>query len=187
MKSEMKDRDRRELDDTVKAFQLARKGAAAQRGWLHGIRKATGIPVSAVARQMGTKENRIYRMEAAEAKGRIQIATLQKGARALGCELVYAVIPIRGTVDDLAAEQRAVVEQRRKEALEARKEARAKRFLEMDGPALLRKFLRATLRKQGVRVRTKPKSLSLAGFRVKLPAELEAAYRYAGRDHSGRE
>jgi hypothetical protein len=147
---------RRELDRALLAFRVARNGGVCEGGWLRGIRRAVGIPTAEVARRMKSAVGEVYRMEVAEAKARIELATLRRGAQALGCELVYAVVPREGTLEDLAAEQWAIVEKRRQAAKEARNRIRRKQFVQSGGYAAFLRAIRKQLRKHGVRVRRKP-------------------------------
>ena len=73
-------------------------------GWLRGVRQAVGLPVAEMARRMKVGESEVFRLEVAEVEDSITLKKLRAGAEALGCELVYAVVPLAGTLEDLAAE-----------------------------------------------------------------------------------
>ena len=99
----------------------------------------------------------VYRLEKAESESTITLRTLRRGAEALDCDLVYALTPRKGTLEELAAEQRAAREKEREAALElVRKEEKEREWkvLKMIGwrREMLR-HLRRGLRKLGVRVR----------------------------------
>jgi hypothetical protein len=55
-------------------------------------------------------------MDYAETEGRIELNTLRRGAEALGCELVYGLVPKEGSLRERAAAIEAGKEQRRREA-----------------------------------------------------------------------
>jgi transcriptional regulator with XRE-family HTH domain len=144
---------RRELDEALLPFRLARKGACGGMGWLWSVRQALGLPVDEVARRLGVRRWEVHRLEKSEKNSRIMLASLSRAAKGLGCELVYALAPKEGTLEELAAEQRAA----HKEALEKKREERAaqkKPWLEEIG--WREKFLgsmRTLLRREGFRVR----------------------------------
>lgn len=173
MKGYERDKVRRELDEALLPFRLVRKRKAGGAGWLRSIRQAVGIPVDEVARRMGVCRWEVHRLEESEANARIMLASLSKAAKGLGCELVYALIPKDGTLEDLAAEQREV----RKDAAETRREKREARrqpFLEEIGwrEKMLRHF-RTMLRREGFRVRPRTTERGVA----KQTAEFEEAKR----------
>jgi predicted DNA-binding mobile mystery protein A len=173
---------RQELEMALRVFQIGGRGRVRKRGWLRAVRQAAGISVKEVAGRLNITECEVYRMESAEKSSRIGMATLQQGARALGCELVYALVPKVGTLEDLAAEQQGLREEKRRAARAVRMRARSQRFGDVGGPEALRRALRQTLRNEGIRVRTKAKGWDR--LKVKMPLDLELAYLVAGRDHS---
>ncbi len=180
MNLEKRDGLRRELEKEMRVFQIVGK-TGRKKEWLRAIRQASGVGVREVARRLGKSEPEVYRMEKAEKQGRIEMRTLQRGAWALGCELMYALVPKEGSLGDLAAAQAELRAGRREAARVARNRARAKRFQEAGGPDALQRALRTAMRGYGLRVRTKPWGRDR--LRLKLPAALEAAYLVAGREH----
>jgi hypothetical protein len=92
-------------------------------------------------------------MEKAEQNSRIMLATLRRAAQAMGCELVYALRPKEGTLEDLADVHRRV----REDALACRqkeRELKRKPWLEEIGfREKLLLYLRTRLRNEGFRVR----------------------------------
>jgi predicted DNA-binding mobile mystery protein A len=105
----------RELNDAAMAFHVARETAKNVQGWLRTVRHVLGIPASEPARRMGMDRREIYRMERAEGQGMMQMRTLRRAAEALGCELVYGLVPKEGTLAAMAAGIKAQREQRRVE------------------------------------------------------------------------
>lgn len=87
--------------------QLPSKGARPHGGWVRAIREALGMSAEDLAHRMGVAQSTISRIERSERTGRIQLDTLERAADALGCELVYALVPrkqLEETVDDRARE-----------------------------------------------------------------------------------
>lgn len=96
----------REMDEALLPFRLVgKREGAGKHGWLRGIRLAVGMPVEEAARRLGVTRWEIYRLEKSEENQRIQLATLQRAAEGLGCELVYALRPKEGRLEEMAAEQ----------------------------------------------------------------------------------
>lgn len=96
---------RRALDkrfNSINAVELARPPF----GWLRAIRQALGINAAQYARRLGVKPQRIAALEKAEANGTASLNTLREAAEALGCKLVYAVVP-ETSLDDLIRAQAA--------------------------------------------------------------------------------
>jgi predicted DNA-binding mobile mystery protein A len=75
------------------------------KGWLRAIREATGITVSETARRMGRAPSLVIQQERAEADYRITLRSLGKAAEALGCQLVYVLVPKNGSIYELAEER----------------------------------------------------------------------------------
>lgn len=103
MRSELRRRVRRELEDEIRVFR-SESVRRSRWGWLRGVRQAVGLPVAEMARRMKVGESEIFRLEVAEVEDSITLRKLRAAAEALGCEVVYAVVPTRGTLEDLAAE-----------------------------------------------------------------------------------
>lgn len=67
--------------------------AVPKGGWVRAIREALGMSAADLATRIGVVESAVQRMEAGERVGTTQLATLQRAADALNCDLVYALVP----------------------------------------------------------------------------------------------
>jgi hypothetical protein len=74
--------------------------------------------VEEVAWRLKMGKSEVYRLEMSEARETITLKKLRATAAAMGCEVVYAVVPARGTLEDLAE---ALEKGRRKYKAERRK------------------------------------------------------------------
>lgn len=148
-----RDNLRKELDEVLLPFRLVRKRKGNRTGWLRSIRQALGVPVDEVARRLEVCRWEVFRLEESETNSRIMLASLSRAAKGLGCGLVYALTPKKGTLEDLAAEQRRAREELRIQK-EMEREAKRKPWLEEIGwrEAFLGS-LRTVLRREGFRVR----------------------------------
>ena len=105
MRDEFRNLRLKQLDRTLKPFRAAAKNPRPQKGWLRAIREAAGISASEVARTLKTSRQLPLQLEKAEAEDRITLKSLRAAANALGCELVYALVPRANTLHDLVEER----------------------------------------------------------------------------------
>src|SRR5580693_4297582 len=101
MRDEFRNLRLKQLDRTLKPFRAAAKNPRPQKGWLRAIREAAGIPASEVARTLKTSRQLPVQLEKAEAEDRITLKSLRAAADALGCDLVYALVPRADTMQEL--------------------------------------------------------------------------------------
>lgn len=71
------------------------------RGWIRAIRDGLGMTTGQLAQRMGVKQPRIIELEKGEASGKITVQSLERAAEAMGCRLVYALVPKRPLSDVL--------------------------------------------------------------------------------------
>lgn len=98
----MSETTRRQLDELLGPWRVAASTPPPQKGWLKTIREALGMTSRQVAARLGVSQSRIPRIEQAEVAGTLSLKTLREAANAMGCELVYAVIPRRPLKEILA-------------------------------------------------------------------------------------
>lgn len=84
---------RRSLDEKLKAFQKVRSVLIPKSGWIKAIRESLGMTSQQLAERMGIQQSGVIALERREVEKTISLETLQKAARAMGCELVYALVP----------------------------------------------------------------------------------------------
>jgi predicted DNA-binding mobile mystery protein A len=71
------------------------------RGWIRAIREALGMTTGQLARRMKVKQPRIVELEQAEKARKITLQSLDRAAEALGCRVVYVLVPARPLADVL--------------------------------------------------------------------------------------
>ena len=71
-------------------------------GWIAAVREALGFSLADVGRLVRVPRQNVQKFERAEANDRITLATLRRVAAAMGCELVYALVPRSGSFVELA-------------------------------------------------------------------------------------
>ncbi len=73
---------------------------APRNGWISSIREAIGMTGRQLAKRMGIAPSNVARMERRETDETITLGALRRAAEALDCQLVYAVVPRRPSVND---------------------------------------------------------------------------------------
>lgn len=90
---------RRELDRKFATGELSEIKTRPKSGWVRAIRGALGMSQAALAHRLQITPAAVAQLEEAERQGGVTINRLSDVARALDCELVYALVP-RKTLDD---------------------------------------------------------------------------------------
>src|ERR1700679_2814349 len=91
-----------QLERALTPFLAAKDTPRPRKGWIRAIREATGITVRDLARRLQRAPSVAAHLECSEAEYRITLGSLRDAADALGCQLVYALIPKSGNLQELA-------------------------------------------------------------------------------------
>jgi predicted DNA-binding mobile mystery protein A len=137
----------RHLDKRFSALRPLAESPRPPKGWLRAIRDALGMTTSQLAHRLGVSQPRIVELEQSEANGNVTLNTLQRAAEALGCRLVYALVPERPLADivderaDLIAARQteAVAQSMRLEDQEVKGEEAASELRRLQVERLLRR------------------------------------------------
>ena len=65
-----------------------------REGWIRTLRKALGMSGPQLARRLELSKAQVSQMERMEIDDRITLRQLRRVADSLGCELVYAIVPL---------------------------------------------------------------------------------------------
>lgn len=90
---------------------LLDKATRPSRGWIRAVREALGMTTAQFAQRMGAKQPRVIELEKGEAHGAITLQSLERAAEALGCRLVYTLVPIRPLTETIQARAALLAEQ----------------------------------------------------------------------------
>lgn len=82
-----------QTDDLLREWKRLRTASAPQGGWVRAIRESLGMTTGQLAARLGVTQQAIVELEKNEAKGKITLESLGRLANALGCRVVYALIP----------------------------------------------------------------------------------------------
>lgn len=81
------------LDKRFARIGKADDFARPPRGWIKAVREALGMTAAQFAKRLGVSQPRALAIEQAEMKSAITLDTLERSAQALGCRLVYTLVP----------------------------------------------------------------------------------------------
>ena len=101
MRPNFKNLQLEQIERSLKPFSFAREVIRPQKGWIRAIRQACGMTLREFAIHMRSGIAVAQQFEKSEAEYRITLKSLRRAADALGCELVYALVPKNGDIRDL--------------------------------------------------------------------------------------
>lgn len=84
--------DRRVLDRRLEGVRDC-VGPRPLCGWIKAVRDALGMSTFELGSRLGVGGARVTQIERAEVTGTLRLASLQRSAEALGCELCYTLVP----------------------------------------------------------------------------------------------
>jgi transcriptional regulator with XRE-family HTH domain len=97
---------RRKLDDEMRPFRRAARAKNPTNALLRAVRQALRVPVKEIAEKMGVNRSVLFELEASEERKTITLQSMARVARAMGCKVVYGVVPEDGkTLEELAEER----------------------------------------------------------------------------------
>src|SRR4051812_40421450 len=100
----------RHLDKRFAALRPLATAPRPPKGWLRAIRDALGMTTAQLARRLGVSQPRIVELEQSEVGGTVTLNTLQRAAEALGCRLVYVLVPERPLAEVVQERARRLAE-----------------------------------------------------------------------------
>jgi predicted DNA-binding mobile mystery protein A len=71
-------------------------------GWVRAVRQALGMTTGQMAKRIKVSQPRINELEKAEVHGNITLNSLERAAEALGCRVIYMLIPAKPLKETLA-------------------------------------------------------------------------------------
>ena len=107
----------RHLDKRFTVLRRLAQSPRPTKGWLRAIRDALGMTQAQFARRLGVSQPRIIELEQSEVGGSVTLNTLQRAAEALGCRLVYALIPEKPLAETVR-ERAEIISERQLKAVE---------------------------------------------------------------------
>ena len=84
-----------QLDKRLSKLRPLADAAKPARGWIRAVREALGMTTGQLATRMKVSQPRIVELEKAESTGNFTMQSLERAAEALGCRVVYALVPLK--------------------------------------------------------------------------------------------
>ena len=72
-----------------------------ERGWINVIRTTLNMTMAQLGAKLKMTRQGVNRIEESEANGTLTLNSLQEVARVMDLKLVYALVPVDGTINDL--------------------------------------------------------------------------------------
>jgi predicted DNA-binding mobile mystery protein A len=104
----------RHLDKRFTVLRRLAQSPRPTKGWLRAVRDALGMTQAQFARRLGVSQPRIIELEQSEVGGNVTLNTLQRAAEALGCRLVYALVPERPLAETVTKRAELIAERQLK-------------------------------------------------------------------------
>ncbi len=97
---------RKKLDKEMRFYRLAGREQNPTNGLLRAVREALRIPFREMTESIGVERSGLIGLEERERTGSITLRSLGRMAEAMGCKVVYGVVPLDGkTLEELAEER----------------------------------------------------------------------------------
>jgi len=94
---------RLQLADELRRYTAPDAVTTPRTGWLRAIREALGMTQTQLGARTHISRQSVQDFEHAEADRRITLESLDRLACAMGCRLVYSLVPETGSLEDLRA------------------------------------------------------------------------------------
>ena len=106
----MRERERRlalkRLDEEMRPYRRAGMEKNPSTGLLRAIRLALHIPVTEIAGKLGINRSVVFALENSETKNTASLRSMSRMAEAMGCKVMYGIVPEGGKSLEKLAEER---------------------------------------------------------------------------------
>jgi transcriptional regulator with XRE-family HTH domain len=96
MRETERKQERKRLDFEMRSYRNAGRAKNPTQGLLAAIRRSLRIPVSEIAGNARVNRSGVYDFEASERRRTITLKSMAKIADAMGCKVVYGIVPKGG-------------------------------------------------------------------------------------------
>ena len=83
----------KQVEALVQPFRRLSRATVPRGGWVRAIREALGMSAKQLGARVRVTRQTIESFERSEAQGKITLDSLNRLAKALGCRVVYALVP----------------------------------------------------------------------------------------------
>ena len=97
---------RKKLDLEMRSYRQAGRQKNPTNGLLRAVRQVLGIPAAEIAEKIGVARTGVFDIEISELRNTITLKSMSRMAQAMGCKVVYGIVPEGGKkLEDLAEER----------------------------------------------------------------------------------
>lgn len=93
MNAHTRHKARQRLDERLLPLKPQDRFDVPPKGWIRAVRDALGMTGVQLAKRLKISPQSVVALEKSEKNGAIKVETLRRAAEALGCTLVYALVP----------------------------------------------------------------------------------------------
>jgi len=97
---------RKKLDVEMRHYRRAGMDKNPTNQLLRAVRQALRVPVLEIAEKMGVCRSVVLDLEAREPKNTVTLKSMSRMAEAMGCKVVYGIVPLGGKALEELAEER---------------------------------------------------------------------------------
>lgn len=97
---------RKMLDTEMRHYRRAGMDKNPTNSLLRAVRQALGIPVAEIAEKMGVCRSVVLDFEARETQSTSTLKSMSRMAEAMGCKVVYGIVPKDGKTLEYLVESR---------------------------------------------------------------------------------
>jgi predicted DNA-binding mobile mystery protein A len=97
---------RKRLDIEMRSFRRAGREKNPTNGLLRAVRQALHVPMAEIAEKMGVYRSAVFELETREPQNTITLKSMSRMAEAMGCKVVYGIVPKDGKKLEELAEER---------------------------------------------------------------------------------
>jgi hypothetical protein len=94
------------LDAEMRLYRQAGRKRNPTNELLRAVRHALSIPVAEIAGSLGVNRSGVFALEQSETRNTISLGSLSRMAAAMGCKVVYGIVPKDGKTLERLAEER---------------------------------------------------------------------------------
>lgn len=96
---------RKSIDEKLKLLHPLRTVFPPRSGWIKAIRESLGMTSQQLAERMLIQQSGVILLEQREVEKRVSLEILERAAQAMGCKLVYALVPEGDSLESILEKQ----------------------------------------------------------------------------------
>jgi len=106
MRAREREKLQRKLDVEMRPFRRAGMDTNQTNGLLRAVRTALKVPILEIAGKMAVSRSVVFDLEVRETSSAVTLRSMSRMAEAMGCKVVYGIVPKHGRTLEQLAEER---------------------------------------------------------------------------------